>query len=84
MEIQAEIINPFYDHDGRKYIDLAWDGITYSVKVPFRYNRVMCHVSGITPIQNLNSGQKIMALVEKKYWDGKVYLILHGVRELSS
>jgi hypothetical protein len=84
MEIRAEIINPYYDHGGRKYMDLKWDGLTYTVKVPFRYNRVMCRVEGVTPIQNLNSGQEILAFVEKKYWNGSIYYILQGVREFQS
>ena len=76
MEIIAEIVNPYYDHGGRKYLDLRWDNQVSRVKVPFRYNRVMCKVEGITPIQELNSGQKIKATLEKKMWEGQSHWII--------
>lgn len=84
MEIQAEIINPFYDHGGRKYMDLKWDDFTYRVKVPFRYNRVMCKVGGITPIQEFKAGQIILAFIEKKHWEGDIHFVLYGVREFTT
>jgi hypothetical protein len=84
MEIRAEIINPFYDHGGRKYMDIKWDGVTYTVKVPFRYNRVMCKVEGLTPIQDYKAGQIILAFVEKKHWQGTIHFVLYCVREFTT
>lgn len=79
MEIEAEIVTPFYDHGGRKYLDLRWDGRVTRVKVPFRYNKVMCRVEGIVPIQDMKSGHKIWVLVEKKLWEGDIHLVLHSI-----
>ena len=84
MEIHAEIVNPYYDHGGRKYIDLRWDGFVTRVKVPFRYNRVMCRVEGIIPIQDLKAGQKIKALCEKKFWEGSCHYVVYCVSPISS
>jgi len=81
MEIEAEIVTPFYDHGGRKYLDLRWDERVTRVKVPFRYNKVMCRVEGIVPIQDMKAGQKIWALVEKKLWEGDIHLVLHSIRD---
>lgn len=54
--VHATIHHPWYDVNGRKYIDLMLNEKVVRVKVPFRYNRVMCHVHGITPIQSLDKG----------------------------
>ena len=79
MEIHAEVVTPYYDYGGRKYLDLRWDGRVTRVKVPFRYNKVMCRVEGIVPIQDMKAGQKIRALVDKKIWDGDIHLIVHSI-----
>lgn len=79
MEIRAEIVAPYYDYGGRKYLDLRWNNQVSRVKVPFRYNKVMCHVEGITPIQEFKKGQHIRALVEKKIWDGTTHWIIHSL-----
>ena len=47
----AKIIKPYYDWNGRKYMLLQIDEVLYQVKVPYRYNRVMCNVCGLKPIQ---------------------------------
>jgi hypothetical protein len=72
-----KVTKAFSDVQGRKYIGL--DG--QSIKVPWRYNRVMCKVNGLIPIQELKVGQDVKAVIEKKYWEGNTYLIL---KELSS
>ena len=79
MEITAEIVTPYYDYGGRKYLDLRWNNATTRVKVPFRYGRVMCRIEGITPIQDLKEGQKIKALVEKKSWEGSYHYVVYSI-----
>jgi len=79
MEIQAEIVNPYYDYNGRKYLDLRWNDQVTRVKVPYRYGRVMCRIEGITPIQELKKDQKIRALVEKKLWEKDTHWIVHSI-----
>jgi hypothetical protein len=57
--VLATIHHPWYDINGRKYIDLLMNEKVVRVKIPFRYNRVMCFVHGITPIQSLTEGTHV-------------------------
>ena len=84
MLVRARLKKPFYDLNGRKYIDLDIDGSTLKVKVPFRYNRVMCDVIGHVPIQDYKEGLIVEAVLQKKLWEGETHWILHTVRELTS
>lgn len=79
MEIHAEVVTPYYDYGGRKYLDLRWNDQVTRVKVPFRYNKVMCRVDGITPIQDMKVGHKIRALLERKIWQGQTHWIILSV-----
>jgi hypothetical protein len=83
MEIVGEIVTPYYDYGGRKYIDLRWNNTVIRVKVPFRYGRVMCKVEGITPVQDLQAGQIISALCEKKTWEGSCHYVVYSIRLVS-
>lgn len=76
---QSIIKTPFYDIRGRKYMNLEFDGTTKQVKVPFRYQRVMCHVCGLTPIQDMPEGSVLECVIERKSWDGETFWILHSV-----
>jgi hypothetical protein len=84
MDLKCATIHKAY-HDilGRKYIDLLMDGRVIHVKIPFRYNRVMCRVDGITPIQEFKEGTLVEVWIERKTWDGIVYHVLRSVREIS-
>jgi hypothetical protein len=82
IELRCRIHRPFYDWDGRKYLELEIDGRLVQVKVPFRYNRVMCRMSGLRTIHEFKKDEIIDALLEKKIWDGHTYWIVHGVREV--
>lgn len=84
MDVSAEIFKPYYDIHGRKYIDLIIDGQVTRVKVPFRYNRVMCYVEGIIPIQELREGTKVTAYIEKVLWEGDIHWVLRGIRNVNS
>ena len=79
MEIHAEVVTPYYDYGGRKYLDLRWNDQVTRVKVPFRYNKVMCRVEGIVPIQDMKVGHKIRALLERKIWQGQTHWIILSV-----
>jgi len=70
----AVIKASWYDIGGRKYIDLLWADTTRRVKVPFRYNRVMCHVDGLTPIQELPVDTAVHVVVETV---GGYYVLKH-------
>tara|TARA_R110002073_G_scaffold89826_1_gene212356 strand:- start:350 stop:697 length:348 start_codon:yes stop_codon:yes gene_type:complete len=65
--IQARI-HTLYVRDARRYklvIPPEPPGDNcLSVKVPWRYNRVDCAVSGIIPVQNLKIGDTVEPLIE--------------------
>jgi len=80
--MMATIARPFYDWDGRKYMELRMEdtGNVLRTKVPWRYKRVMCHVEGIRPIQEFESGESVEVLVDKKVWDGETFWVLSSIR----
>jgi len=59
------------------YIDIDYERI----KIPWRYNRVMCRVNGLKTIQELEVDQEVRALIELKHWDGEKFKVL---KELST
>ena len=75
---QAAVKAPWYDIGGRKYLDLEWDNVVHRVKVPFRYNRVMCIVAGITPVQALTMDTPVECMIETV--DG--YYVMRSIRPL--
>lgn len=77
--MQARVVNPWYDVGGRKYIDLEVLGEFRNVKVPFRYNRVMCKVDGIRPVQDLRADEIVQVTLDKKTWEGKVHWVLKNI-----
>jgi hypothetical protein len=71
------IETPYYDWNGRKYIEiLSDDGALYRAKVPFRYGRVMCNVTGLKTIQELEKGDEVQGLLERKSWDGATHYVI--------
>jgi ribosomal protein L2 len=74
----AVVVHPWYEVNGRKYIDLELEGIVRRVKIPFRYNRVMCNVTGIMPIQSIPVGTTVDCLVENVMG----HLVLRSIRPL--
>lgn len=71
-----KVTKEFYDVGGRKYIGLD----QMIVKIPFRYNRVMCHVHGFVPIQEYKLGQEVEADIEMRTWDGEKFPVLKEIR----
>lgn len=82
--MQALVLTPMYDWDGRKYLELEVDSKSVRVKVPFRYGRVMCPSEGLKTVHELQKGDRILAKIEKKVWDGVHYWILAGFREINA
>ena len=75
--IEGVIETPYYDWGTRKYIEIRTDdGVVYRAKVPFRYGRVMCNVTGLKTIQELEKGTKVQGLVERKSWDGATHYVI--------
>ena len=80
---RAIIKRSWYDIQGRKYLNLEFGGTTKQVKVPFRYNRVMCRVSGLTPVQDMPEGLEVDCDIEIKHWDGESYWVLRSIETRS-
>jgi hypothetical protein len=74
--VLATVETPMYDIGQRKYIDLRVSDNVLKVKIPWRYNRVMCKVHGIRPIQELKEGELVNVVIENRYWDSENYLVL--------
>lgn len=78
--VLARIETPWYDVEGRKYINLEIDGQVIRAKVPWRYGRVMCKVTGIRPIQELQLNETVEVLLDKKYWGQNIYFVIISLR----
>jgi hypothetical protein len=75
--IKGVVETPYYDWGTRKYIEiLSDDGALYRAKVPFRYGRVMCNVTGLKTIQELEKGDEVRGLLERKSWDGVTHYVI--------
>lgn len=81
--MRASIHTPYYNWDGRKYLEVLIEGHVTRVKVPFRYGRVMCRVEGLKTVQELQKGDEIEIEIETKIWDGVNHLILKSFREIT-
>jgi hypothetical protein len=80
--MKACVVTPYYDWDGRKYIEIKSEGFgVLRVKIPFRYGRVMCRVDGLKTVQELQKGDQVEVELEKKVWDGIEHLVLKSIRE---
>ena len=78
MKFVAVIYEPMYDHNDKKYIRIVLpdtvvnrvrskheiDGRVLTVKVPFRYRRVMSKNMGTRPLQSLIKGDEIEVDIE--------------------
>ena len=76
----GHIVRPFHDVNGRKYITLQIDDDDLHVKIPFRYNRVMCAVQGLRPVQEFSAGEYVHVEIEKKLWEGDIFYVLKSIK----
>ena len=62
----ATVTEPMFEYGTRRYIVLQMEstGQVRRVKVPFRYNRVMCTVTGDKTIQELQKGDHVNVTME--------------------
>ena len=83
--MRATVHTPYYDWDGRKYLEVRLENQSSLVrlKVPYRYGRVMCRIDGLKTVQELQKGDEIEIEIERKTWDGTVHLVLVSVREIT-
>ena len=92
--MKAFIHTPYYDWDGRKYLELNLEGgppvrrettgfpgsVILRVKVPYRYGRVMCRIEGLKTVQELQKGDQVEVILERKTWDGLEHWILSSIK----
>jgi hypothetical protein len=80
--MKATIHTPFYDWDGRKYMELSLEnqGSLVRVKVPWRYGRVMCRIEGLRTVQELQKGDQVEVTLERKTWDGLEHWVLSSIK----
>jgi len=78
--MKATVHTPYYDWDGRKYLELKIDGKVTRIKVPFRYGRVMCRVDGLRTVQELQKGDQVEVILERKTWDGLEHWVLSSIK----
>jgi hypothetical protein len=78
--MKGVVHTPYYDWDGRKYMEILIEGRVTRVKVPFRYGRVMCRTEGLKTVQELQKGDEIEIEIEKKIWDGVNHWILSALK----
>ena len=78
--MKAAVYTPYYDWDGRKYLEVLIEGRVTRLKVPYRYGRVMCRVEGLKTVQELQKGDQIEIEIERKPWDGIEHLVLKSIR----
>lgn len=74
--MSGTIHRPFWDWEGRKYIEVLSGNQVLRIKVPFRYGRVMAKVHGIRPIQDLKLGEPVKVQFENKIWQGQTHRVL--------
>jgi hypothetical protein len=80
----AKIIKPFYDSNGRKYILIESNEIHYQVKIPFRYNRVMCCIDGLKAVQEYEPGEMVEVEIDRKIWEGDIFYILKSLKPVNT
>ena len=78
--MEGIIIKPFFESNLRKYLDVQVGDTILHIKVPFRYGRVSgCTVEGLTPVQDMPAGTRVIIETKKVYWDGLEYYVLKKI-----
>jgi len=75
----ATVFRPYYEINGRKYIDLQFQNKIQKVKVPWRYGRVMCRVTGDKTVQELQQGDTVRVGIKTVNWNGLEHLVLEHI-----
>jgi hypothetical protein len=80
LRMKTTVVTPYYDWDGRKYMEFLIENKVTRIKVPFRYSRVMCRVEGLKTVQELVKGDQVEIILEKKTWDGLEHWVLSYIK----
>ena len=78
--MNTRVTCPLYVQDDRRYLDLEFENKIRRVKVPWRYGRVMCRVSGSKTVQELVEGDKVHITLKTVVWNGLEHLILESIK----
>jgi len=81
--MNATIHSPYYEWDGRKYLELKIYQDIFRVKIPFRYGRVMCKIEGLKTVQEFKKGDKVEVVIETKNWHGVLHKVLCSIKEVT-
>ena len=77
LTVKGVVETPYYEWGTRRYIEVLSDeGQVHRIKVPFRYGRVMCNMTGLKTIQEFQKGDGIRVMIDRKTWDGATHLVL--------
>jgi hypothetical protein len=80
--MKAIVLTPYHDWEGRKYIEFIIENKITRVKVPFRYGRVMCRVTGLKTVQEFQKGDQAEVTLVTKIWNGEKHLVLESIAEV--
>jgi hypothetical protein len=80
--MRGTIHRPYYDWDGRKYIEFNIENRIVRTKIQFRYGRVMCKIQGLKTVQEFQKGDEAEVTIGYKMWDGEKYLVLESIAEV--
>ena len=80
--MEAVVVTPYYDWEGRKYLEFIIENKITRVKVPFRYGRVMCRVEGLKTVQEFQKGDQAEVTLVTKIWNGEKHLVLESIAEI--
>jgi hypothetical protein len=75
----AYVACPLYVQDDRRYLDLEFKNKIRRVKVPWRYGRVMCRVTGSKTVQELETGDFVRIELKTVMWEGLEHLVLESI-----
>ena len=77
--MNSVIACPLYVQDDRRYLDLQFQNKIQRVKVPWRYGRVMCRVTGDKTVQELQQGDAVRVTLKTVTWNGLEHLVVEHI-----
>jgi hypothetical protein len=77
--MSTRVARPLYVQDERRYLDLQFKNKIQRVKVPWRYGRVMCRVTGDKTVQELVEGDNVQVTLKTVTWNGLEHLVLEHI-----
>jgi len=79
--MKALVVKPIYDWNQRKYMVFNLESKLITVKVPWRYGRVMAKTDGLKTLQSFKEGDTIDIEIEDKFYEGFYFKVLLFFKE---